>query len=660
MPQTRQLFPTVLTLALASAACTAEDTPVDTTTAVDCVDTDGDGLSDCEEAQYGTGIHLVDTDGDGFDDFREIVELGFNPINNNYKFNPLIADTPRIRLDITSAPTIGLFTGTGTSIENTHEVQRSSESRSSVSTGSSSSNSHAVEWAETIGGSATVGVSVGFPFSVGGSAEATVSYESSSSTTSETSFSWSTDQTQENAKSLANTRAFATLNHQEINGGFLKVAVDVTNEGDIAYTLTNVAISAYMSTPGLDQILWPVGQLNYDDPNAFPAFTYAPGQGNGPMVFVNDRLSTHEAQRLLADSTNLHVEVVAYELTDEEGRSFTHNQTDIAARTATIIIDYGDGQSQFETERYQVATHVDAERSRVSVTDALENILRVPFEVDEDGALERVRDLEAEPANFGRWVVAHINSDGVFDSVDLYSQMRGAYDLADLELKSGDVLHLVYIEDVDNDGLGWRQEAAYGTDPLSPDSDLDGLLDGEEVNDLKTSPLLVDSDGDCLRDDEEVHGTLTDPSEHNPRVCDPTFNDTLFTWQARWFFFTSSMNGAPARVHVARPSEPIDLRLDWMAIGPELPGDDPCLGCQVQSYVGLQDHFSTCLMDTRLGTGDFQAANGDVVSFTAPAEPGVYYVTHLMQMEGGCREQAHTDDPELAVATIVVMDELEN
>lgn len=70
----------------------------------DTIDTDGDGLSDCEELELGTALHLDDTDGDGFSDYREVVELGFSPDNNNDKFNPLVADPPRIQINITSPP----------------------------------------------------------------------------------------------------------------------------------------------------------------------------------------------------------------------------------------------------------------------------------------------------------------------------------------------------------------------------------------------------------------------------------------------------------------------------------------------------------------------------------------------------------------------------
>ncbi len=70
-------------------------------------------------------------------------------------------------------------------------------------------------------------------------------------------------------------------------------------------------------------------------------------------------------------------------------------------------------------------------------------------------------------------------------------------------------------EDLDCDGLTNAEEIALGTDPNDPDSDADGLLDGEEVNTHGTDPLNADTDGDLVSDGDEVaNGTdPTDPTD---------------------------------------------------------------------------------------------------------------------------------------------------
>ncbi len=69
---------------------------------------------------------------------------------------------------------------------------------------------------------------------------------------------------------------------------------------------------------------------------------------------------------------------------------------------------------------------------------------------------------------------------------------------------------LVPMEDPDRDGLTNLQEFQLGTDPNNPDTDGDGLNDGDEVNKYHTNPLLADTDGDGIPDGVEIQ-TGTNP-----------------------------------------------------------------------------------------------------------------------------------------------------
>ena len=69
---------------------------------------------------------------------------------------------------------------------------------------------------------------------------------------------------------------------------------------------------------------------------------------------------------------------------------------------------------------------------------------------------------------------------------------------------------LVALEDSDRDGLTNLQEYQAGTNPINPDTDGDGLSDGDEVNKHHTNPLLADTDGDKISDGVEIQ-TGTNP-----------------------------------------------------------------------------------------------------------------------------------------------------
>ena len=67
------------------------------------------------------------------------------------------------------------------------------------------------------------------------------------------------------------------------------------------------------------------------------------------------------------------------------------------------------------------------------------------------------------------------------------------------------------VADSDGDGLTYAEELALGTDPGNPDTDGEGLSDGEEVNTYGTDPLQTNTDKDGLSDRVEVQWKGTDP-----------------------------------------------------------------------------------------------------------------------------------------------------
>jgi hypothetical protein len=65
--------------------------------------------------------------------------------------------------------------------------------------------------------------------------------------------------------------------------------------------------------------------------------------------------------------------------------------------------------------------------------------------------------------------------------------------------------------DQDADNAPDDLEPGLGLDPTNPDTDADGVADGDEPNIYGTDPLNADTDGDGANDGEELFGIHTDP-----------------------------------------------------------------------------------------------------------------------------------------------------
>lgn len=65
----------------------------------------------------------------------------------------------------------------------------------------------------------------------------------------------------------------------------------------------------------------------------------------------------------------------------------------------------------------------------------------------------------------------------------------------------------------DGDNRTFVSEVTGETSPFSPDTDGDGLEDGQEVNNYGTNPTKTDTDGDGIEDRKEIHKYETNPSK---------------------------------------------------------------------------------------------------------------------------------------------------
>lgn len=482
-------------------------------------DTDGDGLSDQEETTvHHTSPLLADTDGDGFDDKQEIIEFGFSAATNNYKFNPLIADTPKISVTITSNPDIDLHYTDTDGVSITRGTTNTVTDQSTLITTNASTNSTKVSDTHQAGGELGVDAK--------GTPSGKLSYQYTNVTTNESVAGWTQTQIDDHKQVVTESEIVENTHVIETSGGSIAYSITIQNEGDIAFTLTSLTLSVLGIDPDVEERFKPIGNLDLDTSfSAFPATSLGPGGSAQNLVFANYNLDVNTTKELLANSSGLVTEVAAYEVVDENGRPYVHDETAIATRTAMVLIDYAPTSGR-ASEQYAIATNVDPAGSGITARQTMEDILIIPY-TTAGGALTGIRDIEAAAATNGQWVVVYVYDNGPDRVVELFDSTT-PYDFDNIVLKAGQVLHLVHLNDADLDGLSDRQEALYRSDPLLNDTDGDSasLSDLEEVTafsinvdglpvEVRSNPTLIDSDGDGLTDVEERRppSTTTEPSD---------------------------------------------------------------------------------------------------------------------------------------------------
>ena len=124
----------------------------------------------------------------------------------------------------------------------------------------------------------------------------------------------------------------------------------------------------------------------------------------------------------------------------------------------------------------------------------------------------------------------------------------------------------VTVEDADQDGLSNATETALGTNPMSADTDHDGLTDAAEVNIYLTNPLRADTDGDGAGDGEEL-AAGTDPKNAASRLAMKSVGFVPTGLSLEWWAQSAKS------YRVLRSADPAFGSYD--VIGSALPGASP-------------------------------------------------------------------------------------
>jgi hypothetical protein len=483
----------MIVLLLAVPACDDAEPPPAVAEEL-AVDSDDDGLTDADERLLGTSPFQFDTDGDGFGDGEELIDQNFQPEIDPLRFNPRVADVPRLRLEIDSPPQV-FITHTATDDQSTTlDNSVTNEQSRGFTRERSTSDSLRTESSTTLSLDASVTANVSI-MDAGYSGTVTAGESNTTSTASEVTVGYSAAHSQNNSRILAESRGVSTSTGIARSGGQVEVLATLINDGHIAYTLDNVTLGLRKFDTESRRVV-EMGPLEVPSARVFSGVTsLTPGERLDGIIFRGE-VPLEKAEVMLMPSP-AQVRTSMYELS-ADGRALDLQYTQILARTANVRIDYGDGG---EPESYLVATHTQ-NGTGLPLTEALTDVLRIPIETGttlwsgHGGTRETfqgvtaVRDIRSSSAAGGLWTVelAGPNLTDAEGRPQIINPLNNAIDLDRVLLQPGQTVSLVYIIDADRDGLGQRIERALGLDPERADTDGDGVGDAEELA-AGTDPL---------------------------------------------------------------------------------------------------------------------------------------------------------------------------
>ncbi|GGO32002.1 LamG-like jellyroll fold domain-containing protein [Deinococcus humi] len=503
-------------------------------------DTDDDGLNDADEVNvwaskpadrdsdsdaqgnpllfdgsevntYGTSPTLADTDGDKYSDYTEIIDRGG-------RYNPLIANTPRLELSQVTAPSIEL--NVVRTSDNT--VVKSHTASLQLGQQDSRSATDAQTQRVTADVSATVGAEISGGtdgFNAKASASVTVSagygYEKSASYT--TGSVRSSQQTSEEA--LSESASQGTT----LSGGKLNVGFKVKNTGDISFNFKDLTVTALRRDPANPANYLVVGNMT-------------PALGAGGVVLSNGGstgtlaasldLPADLALSLMQRPQDLLFEFSSYSLLDDAGRNFEFLKETTNAQTALVVIDYGNG----DIVRERVATNVQRAGGNivgVRLSKVLKDVLKLPYATGTSGGVQVLKTLRDNGSSFQGDVTSGVADHSLWAAVGSNNlNIAPNTNFDDIVLTQNSEIRLVRVQDQDQDRLLSNDEYLYGTSDSKADSDGDGLSDHDEAKvgwDVVTAalvkgyprrvysnPALPDADSDGLNDAQEK-GQGTDP-----------------------------------------------------------------------------------------------------------------------------------------------------
>jgi hypothetical protein len=471
------------------------------------VDSDSDAkgnssLFDGNEIKlHGTSPTLADTDGDKISDYDEIIVRGG-------AYNPLIANVPQLELSLEGATDLSVNVKYNDASNTQYTRSTSLEQGTSTSTSSTDTQTRRVE--------ASVSATVGAELSAGTEGVSTTvsaSVTVSAGFSNENTRSYTRESTRNSQQRQEDILSEGSVSGRTIDNGRIGLGLRVKNAGDVSFKLEDLVITALFRDPSDPTRFKTITSLT----PAIPAggVTLSGGNQTGVLDARDVSIPADQALEIMAHPNNLFFQFSSYNLTDQEGRNFEFLREVTLAQTALVVIDYGNGH----VIRARVATNVERQGGKivgVTMKKVLDDILELPFatEARSDGTkvLTSLFDKQAganitrNPQERALWAV--VGSSGL--------SIPSGTNFEDILLKPKTEIHLLYVQDRDDDGLFASEEYYYNTRDDTPDFDGDGLKDGEEVKGGWTvavvgkaprkvfpNPTVADFDGDGLNDGQE-------------------------------------------------------------------------------------------------------------------------------------------------------------
>lgn len=540
----------ILSLALIScnnSAAPSSPTPPQNNSGADPNDWDGDGLSNQAEIDtHHTNPYDADTDGDGYNDYEEAVTL---KNDNTNKFNPLIADTPEVQIEITATPAITLIKTI--SEGQTQQVSVTESTGQTKTSSTSNSRSRTASWE----GGFTVGASYTHNWGVtnGGAIDSlTISGSTSWKWVRGNTSTFSATESFALAQSYANTKAESATQTVNYTGGVISVPVKIKNTSNIAYVVKNITLEAYkISYDGNNgqnssavTNLYPGSQAAGADPTA--ANATIPAGGEAEIKFTSGQLPVGAIESIMNGLVGFRVEVSTLLISSEDTKDFTKIKTAVDAKDALLTVDYGPcfastkmpiAQTLPEPKSFQVATKRTPDSiagaapksyDKLTLTQALADCLPNVVEYFEDDSghkmIKKIHGVEGKFTDSsgmeGNWFIAHVSYENSLAKVQYYgpSAADKYYNADQIYVSAGDDINIMYSVDKDGDGIPLRQEEIFGTSDDKTDTDGDTISDYAELtgwtvvsNGIKTcsNPALADTDGDGLPDNTDPYPTIS-------------------------------------------------------------------------------------------------------------------------------------------------------